>query len=138
MLGYDNLAYMPYIALCTFIIGIIYISNTSPQISESVRIIGFIKYVLYLLMEITKSSLHVSKIIWSPRMTIKPSVKWIDSYKTMLPNAIYANSITLTPGTVTVATSNDKLLIHALNKTSIAELEQGAISEKIRSIICSH
>ena len=107
-----------------------------PSLAEAVCVMGFIKYILYLLMEIIKSSITVSKIIWFPRMKINPSAKWIEGYNAMLPNAIYGNSITLTPGTVTIAISNDKLLIHALNKSSIAELEQGEMSKKIRSIIC--
>lgn len=127
---------MPYMIVCTFIVAIVCIHNLHARLSQSVHVMRFSKYILYLCIEIIKSSLNVSKIIWSPRMAINPSVKWIDAYNTVLPNAIYANSITLTPGTITVATSMDKLLIHALNKISIKELEQREMEEKIRSVIC--
>lgn len=53
------------------------------------------------------------------------------SQETDLGAVIYANSITLTPGTVTIKLSKDNLTVHALSKEAASELATGAMSEEI-------
>ncbi|MCZ6914779.1 MAG: Na+/H+ antiporter subunit E, partial [Rickettsia endosymbiont of Ixodes persulcatus] len=45
------------------------------------------------------------------------------------------NSITLTPGTVTLDINNNMLLVHALNKSSITDLQRGIMIKKIKQIL---
>ena len=79
----------------------------------------FLLYVPWLIYQIIKSNLMVAKIILSKNV-IKNVDPQIFTYKTKLNNnlakMIFANSITLTPGTVTISLLNDRLTIHALNK----------------------
>jgi len=79
------------------------------------RIIG---YFIYLITEITKSSIATIKLIWSPDMEIQPRVT---SFHTRLKSdpgkVILANSITMTPGTITVDVRDDLFLIHCLDES---------------------
>jgi len=47
---------------------------------------------------------------------------------------LYANSITLTPGTLSVDLDENELTVHALQKSSIDELKEGGMEKKISSI----
>ncbi len=93
----------------------------------------FINLTLYfpwIVFEIIKSNLAVADIILSRNIeeAIDPE---IINYKTKLNSklsrVIFANSITLTPGTVTMSLFNDELVIHALSSegavNGIAKIE---------------
>lgn len=77
------------------------------------RILG---YFVYLVDEVFKSAFGVIRLIWSPSMVIEPEVT---SFKTKLRTdagkVILANSITMTPGTLTVDVQEDEFLIHCLD-----------------------
>ncbi len=86
-----------------------------------------ILYFLWLLKEILVSSLVVMRIIWRKNLGLDPVFEWVESEQendTSL--VIYANSITLTPGTVTVDVSKDMLLVYALDQSMIDSLKFGS------------
>jgi multicomponent Na+:H+ antiporter subunit E len=69
------------------------------------------------------------KIIWRWNLNLQPVFEWIDhGQKNDIALLIYANSITLTPGTVTLDVSENMLLIHALDKSSIDSLKYNNLS----------
>lgn len=74
--------------------------------------------------EIFKSALAVSKIILSPRIVLDQQLIAVESpLKTDMGHVIFANSITLTPGTATVEAAPGKFLVHALtNEAASAEV----------------
>ena len=79
------------------------------------RIFGFIGYMPYLVGEIIKANLTVIKAILSPDLNIEPTlVKVKSTCRSDLSKVIFANSITLTPGTVTLRVDDDVLLVHGL------------------------
>ena len=81
----------------------------------------FCKYVLLLLKEICKANLTVCRLILSRREVVEPVlVKVHTDLKTETARVILANSITLTPGTITVSLRDQELLVHCLDK-SLAE-----------------
>jgi multicomponent Na+:H+ antiporter subunit E len=53
------------------------------------------------------------------------------THKSDLSQVIYANSITLTPGTVSVELEKDKILVHALTKEAAEELASGEMAKSI-------
>jgi len=76
-------------------------------------------YVLLLIKEIVKSNFHVAKIVLSPKLRISPMIVKINTcIKSDFDKVILANSITLTPGTLTIILENDELLIHCLEEES--------------------
>ncbi len=92
----------------------------------------FPAYFGWLVKQIVLSNLLVVKHIWMPGQSISPAMKTIKiSQKTDIGKVIYANSITLTPGTVTLSLHGDELLVHALCGESIEELESGEMDRRV-------
>lgn len=96
----------------------LYDSNSS--VKRNLKIfVRFLFYVVWLILEVIKANLSVIRIIFSKNINnnIDPV---IFEYKTMLNSdlakMLLANSITLTPGTVTISLINDKLKIHTIKK----------------------
>ena len=77
-------------------------------------------YFPWLVFEITKANWDVAKIILSPKMNIQPHIfKTKASQKSDVGLTTYANSITLTPGTVTIVMDDDGVFeIHALTQAA--------------------
>ncbi len=74
-------------------------------------------YWPWLLKEIAKSGWQVSRIILDPRLPISPTfVRFKPSQTSSVALATHANSITLTPGTITVDAEHDSFLVHALTR----------------------
>ena len=92
-------------------------------------------YFAWLTKEIILSNLLVVKHIWLGNKSISPVFATITaSQKTVIGRVVYANSITLTPGTVTVNLEGDKFLVHALLRESITELESGEMDRRITQL----
>ena len=80
------------------------------------RLLAFVMYLGFLLIEIVKANIDVAYRILHPKMPIKPGIVTIrTNLKQDIAKLILANSITLTPGTFTVDIIGDKLLIHWIN-----------------------
>src|SRR3990167_2981669 len=78
---------------------------------------GAVTYFPWLVREIAKSAWAVTKIILHPRLPISPTLTTVKASQQTPPGvATYANSITLTPGTITVGVSGHELTVHALTK----------------------
>ncbi len=74
-------------------------------------------YLLWLIKEIVKANLNVAFRILSPTMPIDPAVvRFKPSQKTELGRVILANSITLTPGTITVLAEGEEITVHAIDR----------------------
>jgi len=90
------------------------------------------KYYIYLGKEILLSNINVIKCILSPKKSISPCIITLPvDQKTDLGKVIYANSITLTPGTVTLELSGEKIKVHALSQETADDLQTGAMSRAI-------
>ena len=78
----------------------------------------FPSYLLWLLWQIVLANIHVLKISFSPNLNdkIQPQlVKFRTGLKTDFQKYVLAQSITLTPGTVTLDIKGDVFLIHAIS-----------------------
>ena len=74
-------------------------------------------YIPWLIKEIWCSAIAVVQIIWSPKIQINPEFECISTIQqTNAGKVLYANSITLTPGTYTIDIGQDTLLVHSLVK----------------------
>ncbi len=96
----------------------------------------FLPYSAWLLKEIVKSNIHVLKVCFHPNIheVINPQLIRIKTnLKHDLPKFLYATSITLTPGTVTVKIEGDELLIHALTDET-AQGCDGSMEKKVSDI----
>ena len=83
--------------------------------------------------EVWFSAIAVVKIIWDPKLPTNPSFENISTIQqTNAGKVLYANSITLTPGTYTVDLG-DKLLVHSLVKQDAwSDMMDAKIMEAIK------
>jgi multicomponent Na+:H+ antiporter subunit E len=89
-------------------------------------------YIPWLLKEIVVSNLAVARVILSRRLPIHPRILRVRaSQKTEVGQVIYANSITLTPGTVTLDVRNGEFLVHALTTDSAEGLLSGEMDRRV-------
>lgn len=131
----DNL-YIFFTVLNPFIVYYFAHKLSLLPIKLSINILKSIKYTLWLIIEIIKSSISVSKIAWRRNISIYPLLETITSRQyQVIGVVIYANSITLTPGTVTLSTEDHKLLVHALDIEFMRHLQDGNMDRKIAEII---
>ena len=92
--------------------------------------IKFIQYQAWLLVEIAKANWVVTKVILSPSLPIKQHMFSVPyTQKTDLGQVIFANSITLTPGTISVETEPGHFLVHAVayspdDKDALADMDR--------------
>lgn len=85
-------------------------------------------YGPWLLKEIAKSAWSVSRIVLDPRLPISPTlVRFRPSQKTEVGLVIHANSITLTPGTITIEADGGEFLVHGLTR----DAAQGAVGSEM-------
>jgi len=77
-------------------------------------------YLPWLLKEILVANIDVARVILRPKLKISPRVVFFHgTQKTDLGRAIYANSITLTPGTITTGVNGNEFEIHALRAADL-------------------
>ncbi len=95
----------------------------------------FVKYWLWLAREIIVANFAVSKLVWSRELKISPSIFYVPAANlSELVRVTYANSITLTPGTVAIDVGNDWIEVHALTEDTKADLLAGRMGERVRAI----
>jgi multicomponent Na+:H+ antiporter subunit E len=105
------------------------IDHEGHPIHLSWRVLG---YWPWLFKEIAKSAWEVSRIIVNPRLPISPTlVRVKTSQKTVVGVVTYANSITLTPGTISVDVKRDEILVHALTREGAEGLLEGEMDRRV-------
>lgn len=108
------------------------VDNDPKQIGSGLQML---KYIPWLLWQIIQSSMHVTKLVWGSSQHISPSQAKINVKNVPLKHRVlYANSITLTPGTLSVDLEHDEITVHALQKSSIDEIARGDMERKITGI----
>ena len=91
-----------------------------------------VSYWLWLLKEVIISNIDVCRRIISPDMPISPVVIKVKStQETDLGHVIYANSITLTPGTVSMNIDGDIIEVHALTTEGAENLQAGEMNRRV-------
>ena len=93
---------------------------------------GMLLYIPWLLLEIAKANLHVARVILTPSLPIQPRVIRVRAtQRSELGNTIFANSITLTPGTVALDVRGGSILVHALTDEAAAGLTDGVMDARV-------
>jgi multicomponent Na+:H+ antiporter subunit E len=91
-----------------------------------------ILYAPWLFLRIVESSLHLAKLILSPGLPIKPK---LITYRSHLQHqgaiVLLGNSITLTPGTITVEVNGNEFVVHAIDEAAANDLTSGRMEEKM-------
>jgi multicomponent Na+:H+ antiporter subunit E len=94
------------------------------------------RYWLWLSWQLIKSNLDVTRIVLTPHMPVRPRLVTLDA-RPLSPVgiAIFGNSITLTPGTVTLAIDGHKVLVHCLTTETARSLVQGELKRHIEQLM---
>jgi multicomponent Na+:H+ antiporter subunit E len=101
-----------------------------------IRARRFLQSAPWFLGQIFSANLHVAYLALSPKMPIDPQ---IIRFKTKLESDIswvaMANSITLTPGTITVDIRDGEFFVHAIDKKVAYDLDTGEMEDKIAHVL---
>lgn len=106
-------------------------------VSRLLEAFRFIGYVLWLLWQIVLANVHVFKLAMteegqeemSPRV-----VKLKTKLKSDFAKFVYANSITLTPGTITIQITGDQFLVHAISEVVAKDLLSGEMERRVAAV----
>ena len=89
-------------------------------------------YLPWLIVQVIRSNLDMARRILSPSLPISPCVVEVRaSQRTALGRATYANSITLTPGTVSIDLEGDTIRVHAIGRAQAEEVRSGAMDRRV-------
>ncbi|UNC90907.1 Na+/H+ antiporter subunit E [Candidatus Contubernalis alkaliaceticus] len=104
-------------------------------IIKPVTFIKLFKYLIGLLVEIFKANIQVAMIVLNPKMPISPTlIEFKTNLKDDLSRVILANSITLTPGTLTVDLEGDVYLVHGLTRANAIDVVDWHMAIKLLDI----
>ena len=94
------------------------------------------RYWMWLLVEIIKSNIDVCRRVLAPALPIRPALRTVAATpQSVLGDVIYANSITLTPGTTAISfTPGGGVLVHALHEDSLADLDTGRMATMVEAV----
>lgn len=96
------------------------------------RLLG---YWLWLAGEVVKSSIDVARVVINPKMPISPQVVTVRaSSDHPLDQAILANSITLTPGTLALDVHRGEITVHTLTQAGADDLKKGDMDRRVAAL----
>ncbi len=105
------------------------VDHESQPVHLSLKLPG---YFVWLLKNLVHANIAVVKHIWLGNGSISPTLTTVKaSQKTNVGKVIYANSITITPGTVTVDLVDDRIIVHALLRKNIQALKTGEMDRRV-------
>lgn len=109
--------------------------NIKHEILLVLLIPWFLRYAWVLVKEIVKANVEVLKIILSPELQPEPAIVYFDTeLKTGLAKVMLANSITLTPGTITVSVEENRFCVHCLDRELAEGLEDSVFVELLQKL----
>lgn len=93
-------------------------------------------YILYLIKEIIKANFCVMKLMKKKNSELKPCiVTFTTDIKSPFFNTLLSNSITLTPGTITVSNNEGFFRVHCLDESLAEDIEKSGFVTKINKMI---
>jgi multicomponent Na+:H+ antiporter subunit E len=98
-------------------------------------LVAFVRYLVWLVWNVMKANVEVAIMILHPRLPIRPALfRFRTTLKDDVAKVLVANSITLTPGTVTIDLEDDTYLVHAIHPRSVSAVESGALQNMVAPI----
>ena len=103
-----------------------------PLIMPSWRLPG---YLLWMIGQIIASNIDVAKRVWLGPSSISPVIFTTRAgQKSDVGKVLYANSITMTPGTATLSVRGDILEVHALTRKAADDLKKGEMDRRVTAL----
>ena len=99
------------------------------------KVPAFLQYLYYLVKEIIAANIAVSRMILTRKEQMEPVIVHVHTdLKSETARVILANSITLTPGTITVSLTDDDLLVHCLDKSLSEGMEDSVFVRLLKKM----
>lgn len=96
------------------------------------RTFAVIRYLPWLLKEIISSNIAVGRLVWSQELRVTPSVReHPHRLRSGFGLASFANSITLTPGTVSIEAEEHHVVVHAVDRPFQEDLKSGEMLARV-------
>ncbi len=94
-----------------------------------------IKYFFHLGIEVVIANISVAMIVLNPKLPISPGIVIMrcDLERSLL-RVLYVNSITLTPGTITVELEDNLLIVHALTEDVAHDVEDWSLNRRLMEL----
>lgn len=98
--------------------------------------ISLVAYVFWLAKEVVKSTIDVTLRVWGIRPVSPQFVEVKTIQESDIGYTIYGNSITLTPGTVTVRADTDTatMLVHAISHEGVEAIKSGEMDKRVKKV----
>lgn len=94
-----------------------------------------LRFWVWLGREIVRSSLEVTRLVLTPKLPIKPTVVEFDSKcEHPVDRVILGNSITLTPGTLTLSLDEQRFTVHALTEEGARDIAGGEMDRRVSEL----
>lgn len=93
------------------------------------------RYVAWLGVQMLVAAVRVARLVWLPRPTLRPVVGRVPAQDmSHLAQTIYANSITVTPGTLAMTVDDESIEVHSLQPAGLEGLRRGAMLGRVRRL----
>ena len=119
-----------YIAACRF-------AGYSVQkdLKIAAKLPMIIRYIVVLIIEIIKANVVMAQYILTPQIAAEPAlVRFNPHLKTQIAQVLLANSITLTPGTITVELKDGEYLVHCYDKSMGEGIDESVFVNLLRKL----
>ena len=90
-----------------------------------------LRYLPWLLYQIVLANLHIVYLVWRPGQLRPRIVQFKTSLTSDLARAVLGNSITLTPGTITLDIVDDEFTVHAVSDQAARSVRSGEMERRV-------
>jgi multicomponent Na+:H+ antiporter subunit E len=92
-------------------------------------------FLAWVAWQVFVSAIGVVRKVWSPRLELRPVVAPTPADALPeLAKVVYANSITLTPGTLALDVDEEQILVHGIDQSDVDDLDEGAMLRQVRRL----
>jgi multicomponent Na+:H+ antiporter subunit E len=109
-------------------------AGQAPRVTAG-QLLALLGYLLRLGGQVFLAALHVARVVMDPRLPISPRLVVCQTrLKQPVSRVVFANSVTLTPGTLTVDLDGGSFLVHCLDRASAESLLDGELERRIARV----
>jgi multicomponent Na+:H+ antiporter subunit E len=135
--GHYDLLHLSLGLICSFLVASVSHDLLIENISGSKRFrktLRFVSYVPWLIYQIVMANLHVAYLILKPTAIDPRIVRFKTRLRSQFSMVTLGNSITLTPGTITMDITDGEFVVHALSKKVAEDLLSGEMERRVAHV----
>ncbi len=111
-----------------------FLDYRAPGIEAIKKLPQYVRYALYVVGQIILSCLAVGRLIYSGREPRPVLIRFDPGLKKDVSRVLLANSITLTPGTITVNVKDGVFFVHALDRSFGTDIEKSGFVARLKAL----